>query len=157
MFKSIQREILEIHQFFQGWFNGQVSDDEKILNRLTRVLAKDFTIINPAGRLIHRDDLISMIQAAYHTHKGMRIWIENVQILHKIGEITIAAYEEWQIIGREVTVRLTTATFKFQPGAPNELIWLHVHESWMHPPNHQPTDNTPDPTSHDLPYSHDRS
>jgi hypothetical protein len=156
MYKPILKEIIEIHQFFLGWFNGWVSDDEKIFNRLTRVLAEEFTLITPQGKLIRREELISIMKSAYHTRKGMRIWIENVQILHKIGEITLVSYEEWQMVEREVTVRLTSAVFKFQPGAPNKIIWLHVHETWMHSPSDNHSEKQTDQQDYEPKYPHDR-
>ena len=156
MFKSIQKEIIELHQFFQGWFNGSISDDEKIFDRLTRVLTEGFTIITPVGKLVGREKLISSLKSAYQSRKGLRIWIENVQILHTFGEITIASYEEWQLIDRTVTVRLSSATFKFQPGAPNEIAWMHVHETWMHSPADNHAENPADKDAYEPKYPHDR-
>jgi hypothetical protein len=156
MYKPIQKEIVEIHQFFQGWFNGLVSNDEKIFERLTRVLADGFTLITPRGKLIDREEMISSLQSAYHSRKGMRIWIEKVQILHRFGEITMVSYEEWQLVERDVTVRLSSAIFKFQPGAPNKVVWLHVHETWMHSPADNHSEIPSDQQDYEPKYPHDR-
>jgi len=156
MYKPIHKEIIELHQFFQGWFNGSVSDDAKIFSRLTGVLSEDFTYITPEGKLIHRKNLIKSLHSAYHSRKGMRIWIENMQILHGFGEITTVSYEEWQLIERNVTVRLSSATFKYQPGAPNKVVWMHLHESWMRSPEDNHIEQPKHKTEYEPKYPHDR-
>ncbi len=128
---TITAEIVELHQFFQDWFNGVLENQPENFSRLDTALAPEFKMITPGSALIERAPLVTGLQAAHNTRNGMRIWIKNVILQHQIGDIFIATYEEWQEIEGQVSARLSSATFKIQADAPNGIEWVHLHETWI--------------------------
>jgi hypothetical protein len=124
-------EIIELHQFFQDWFNAVISDTDAEFSRFADVMADTFVIVSPAGKLQERAPLFAGLRAAYGKRPGIRIWIEDVRVgFHQEG-IAIATYAEWQQLGEAITARLSTVVFRERPDAPNGLEWLHVHETWL--------------------------
>jgi len=131
MITRIENEIFELHQFFQDWYNNQITPTEANFARCANVLAPDFTIIFPSGDKVSYQPLLNELWKAHNSHSGMRIWIENTQVLHQSGDLILATYEEWQEIENKVTTRLSTVLFQEDQSTPNRLKWLHVHETWI--------------------------
>jgi len=129
------REICDLHDFFQGWFRGSISESAATFQRFTGVLDEQFTIINPAGLLTARPALLDALRGAYHKQSGIRIWTQNYQLRQQIGAVTLCTYEEWQEIptqtATKTTARISSVLFRQADDAPNGLVWLHVHESWI--------------------------
>lgn len=130
MESSYQAEIVELHRFFQQWFNGELPRTDETFRRMTRVMSDDFVIVMPDGKRIERDPLLEGLYGAHEGRPGIRIWIENVRMHVREGALAVVEYEEWQQQDGETTVRLSTAVFRDTPGTPNGLSWLHVHETW---------------------------
>ena len=131
MLPKLESEIVQLHQFFQDWFNGVLPFTEENFSRFEGVLDPDFILINPFGVILNRDELVESLRSAHKTIKGIRIWIED-SIVHQISEdISLATYQEWQEKEGHTTSRLSTAVFQSKPGTPNGFIWVHVHETWI--------------------------
>lgn len=126
----IEKEIVELHQFFQDWFNGDIPADNAAFTRLTSVLAPNFKIITPDGQIIRRDALLQRLQQAHQDQKGIRIWIEDVRVLQWLPQHVLVTYQEWQESENQVTVRQSSALFQETDNTPNGWRWLHVHETW---------------------------
>ena len=128
-------EVVQLHQFFQDWFNGVLPPTDVAFGRFSSVMAEGFVIISPNGELTERDELLERLQAAHGIWREMsrpgRIWIENLQVRHQVGNQVLVHYEEWQEIEGESRGRLSTALFRRREGAPNGIEWLHVHEVWL--------------------------
>jgi hypothetical protein len=134
MKKEITTEIVDLHQFFQDWFNGDLGASTENFSRLGIALAPNFKMITPQGNLVERAPLVDSLNSAHNSRTGMRIWIKNVVLQHQLGETIIATYEEWQEIKSQVSARLSSATFKFDSDAPNGVAWVHLHETWLPAP-----------------------
>ena len=132
-FLHIEAEIVQLHQFFQDWYNGEIELSEENFSRLDDVLAKSFELVSPEGRILERNPLLDGIHQAHNTRKGMRIWIEDVRVLHWFDELVLATYNECQDYEDKTTVRLSSVLFRNKSNTPNGLEWLHVHETWMDP------------------------
>lgn len=130
------REVVELHQFFEVWFKGELSQNEANYAQFVDVIGVGFVIINPDGTVIERDVLTKGLYAGHGSRPNFRLWIENAQIRHHQGDITVITYEEWQDIDDKITTRMSTAIFQEDTSARNGVIWLQVHETWM--PNHHP-------------------
>jgi hypothetical protein len=128
---KIENEIVQLHQFFQDWFNGDIEPSEGQFARLDDVLAENFSMIAPNGNIIEREPLLERLRLAHNSRQGMRIWIENVRILRWFDTMALATYEEWQEIQGQVTSRLSSVLFQEVEHTPNGWQWLHVHETWM--------------------------
>ncbi|GAB4117598.1 MAG: hypothetical protein Fur005_36360 [Roseiflexaceae bacterium] len=127
-------EIVELHDFFQGWLGGNLPNTDAVFARFLDVNDPAFTLIGPHGTLMTYSALVDWIRSAYATRPNWRMWIENVQLVASGGDLTIATYEEWQETPDGVTTRLSTVVFRHDPHAPNRLRWVHVHETWVPKP-----------------------
>ena len=130
MQRIIETEIIQLHHFFQEWFNGDVSLNDVIFSRLSDTLAPEFIMITPEGKHLDQKTVLESVRVGYGKRKGMQIWIKNVTLHHQIGDIAIATYEEWQDIDGRITTRISSAIFSSKPGNPNNINWLHLHETW---------------------------
>ena len=135
MDERCRREVIELHQFFEDWFNGSLPPMEEPFRRFDSVMAPGFMIISPNGERTERGELVSRLREAHgiwrQNSRPGRIWIENLQVRHQVGNQAMVIYEEWQEIEGEARGRLSTAVLQQHSGAPNGLQWLHVHEVWM--------------------------
>lgn len=129
-----RREVEELHQFFEDWFNGVLEPTDASFQRFDEVIDADFVIISPGGRLSPRAPLSSGLRGAHGSWKTAgdgKIWIAGFQLHRTAGDFAIVTYEEWQRHGGETRGRLSSAFFGQRDGTPNGLAWLHLHEVWM--------------------------
>jgi hypothetical protein len=131
MITRIENEIVQLHKFFQDWYNNDLAPTDENFSRCAGVLAPSFSIIFPSGDMVYQQPLLETLHKSHYSRVGMRIWIENVQVRHHIGELILATYEEWQEIEGQVTARLSSVLFQEAQSTPNGLQWLHVHETWI--------------------------
>jgi hypothetical protein len=124
-------EIVELHQFFQDWFNAVLPKTPEAFGRMSRVMGEEFTIVMPQGRRMEREPLLNRVFELHGGRPGVRIWIENVRTLVEEGPLAVVEYEEWQEEGGQTTSRYSTAVFRRQADTPNGLSWVRVHETWF--------------------------
>jgi len=130
-----EKEVVELHRFFQDWFNGVLPPTEEAFRRFDVVMADRFMIISPEGVPAEREELIERLRQAHgiwrQTGQPGRIWIENLRVRHQVGQQVMVLYEEWQEIEGESRGRLSTAVLQRRDGTPNGVEWFHVHEVWL--------------------------
>ncbi|NHZ73788.1 MAG: hypothetical protein GWP16_04900 [Nitrospirae bacterium] len=135
MEQRCEDEVVQLHGFFQDWFNGTLPPTEDEFRRFSSVMAEGFVIISPSGELTERDELLERLRDAHGIWREMnrpgRIWIESLQVRHQVGDQVLVLYEEWQEIEGEPRGRLSTALFRRREGTPNGVEWMHVHEVWL--------------------------
>jgi hypothetical protein len=131
----VEAEIVQLHQFFQDWYNGAIPNSDDVFNRLENALAEGFRIITPQAQIIRRDSILDAIKKNHNTRLAMRIWIEGVQIQSWFEEHVLATYQEWQQRDAQTTVRLSSVILRSNPELPNGLQWIYVHETWLNPEN----------------------
>lgn len=126
-----QREIAELHEFFEGWLGGSLADTDESFGRFEGAIVPGFTFIGPDARVIGREDLVAGLRAAHGSRPAIRIRIENPRLRHETADLLVATYEEWQECTPTVTGRLSTVVF----GTSHDCLeWMHVHETWIRPP-----------------------
>ena len=126
-----QLEVAELHQFFQDWFQGKLGETDEAFARFASVMAEGFEIISPAGRAMKRDVILDAVRAGHGKEPDAKIWIENHRHLFTHGDLSLVTYEEWQTMGEKKRGRLSTALLRITQNTPNNLQWLHVHETWL--------------------------
>jgi len=135
MEQRLSDEVVELHRFFQDWFNAVLPPTDAAFERFSSVMAERFVIISPNGELTERDELLERLRDAHGIWREMsqpgRIWIENLQVRHQVGDQVLVLYEEWQEIEGEPRGRLSTALFRRSEDTPNGVEWVHVHEVWL--------------------------
>jgi hypothetical protein len=138
-----RREIEALHEFLSGWLNGTLdNDDATFAIGIENRLDKAFVNIQPAGKVLSRNELCAGLRAGYGQSPDFRIKIRNVRLLARSRSqgLIAAFYEEYQTGARSSkppdNVRLSTVLFR--RAATGALIWLHVHETWAGPDKHDP-------------------
>ncbi len=133
--KRLETEILELHQFFEGWFTGRLANTDENYSRLSDVLAEGFEMISPQGSRTARADVVAGLRPAHgswsENEKPGRIWIRDIRS-RAVGESHyLATYEEWQQTDGAPRGRLSTVLFREKDDAPNGVEWIHLHETWL--------------------------
>lgn len=127
---AVRTEIVALHDFFAGWFSGSVAADEAASQRLVRVLAEDFVLVDPEGRRTSRAELMAGLLAAHGT-RSLRIWVDEIDVRPLADDLWLATYREWQQDGGPPRGRLSSAIFRRHEDNPEGVQWLHVHETWL--------------------------
>jgi hypothetical protein len=131
-------EVIDLHRFFEAWFGGQCENSDVYFDtRLRNRLAPDFCIVMPGGRMLRGAALLADMRQAHGANLRFRINIRNVEVrsLGEDGKLILATYEEWQKNALNSkppnNARISSALLKRDDAAPNGLIWVHVHETWL--------------------------
>ena len=124
------KEVVELHEFFQQWFAGELPKTDEAFDRFASVMADEFHIVSPDGRIMQRDTILEAVRSA-HGSSPVKIWIMNHTLRFTIGDVALVTYEEWQTRSDETRGRLSSALLRVKAGLPNDLHWLHVHETWL--------------------------
>lgn len=123
---DITKEIIDLHEFFQNWFNGTIPESD--FTRFSKVMDAGFQIISPRGDLTNISDLVDILTNAYAKNKKIKISVAEVTVKLLSTNLFLATYKEIQNIGKETTSRISSAIFK--RSMTNKFTWLHVHETW---------------------------
>ncbi len=134
-YEPIEREIIELHEFFRRWYRGELPNTDEAFERFSRVMAPDFQIILPDGHVLDREAILGHVRQG-HGEDGegtgdFTIEIRNLRHRLTAGEIFVATYEEWQGDGDRLRGRLSSVVFSTDDSNPNGLSWRHLHETWM--------------------------
>jgi hypothetical protein len=119
--------------FFTDWFTGAVENTDANFGRVADVLAPDFVLVSPRGRVFDRDGILAQIREAHAGRDAgaFRIWTDEFALRFSEGPLSIATYREWQDTGREQTCRMSTVVLRKHPTTPNRVEWVHLHETWL--------------------------
>ncbi len=126
-------EVIELHRFFQDWFNAELPDDPASFNRFEQVLAEDFEIIAPSGYLTEREAVLAAVHSGHgRDAKGHRtIEVKNVRSRTVGDGLILVTYEEHQTASDGHKGWQSSALFRAREGHPNGVEWLHVHETYL--------------------------
>jgi len=131
MDERCEREIRDLHRFFEAWFTGRVPNDAPTFARLTAALAEGFQIIPPNGRRVDKPPLLAQVRSAHGAHAdiGFVIEIRRLHVRFLEPPVCLVTYEEWQRHGdTRWNGRLSSALFRESEDSPHGVAWLHVHE-----------------------------
>ncbi len=128
-----RREVVELHQFFQDWFNAELPEDAASFGRFEQVLASDFEIIGPNGLKTSRAKVVPGLRAAHgqHTGKAFSIMVREVESRTLVDGLVLVTYEEHQVADDKPRGWQSSALFRARDGLPNEVEWLHVQETYL--------------------------
>jgi hypothetical protein len=130
---ACKKEVIELHQFFEDWNQGKLAKTEEQFRRFSEAVASDFEIISPGGGSLSRAEILGRVREGHGSSRStdFRIWIENYRGRLISDELVLVTYEEWQSQDGKNIGRVSTAVFRREPDAPNGVLWLHVHETWL--------------------------
>jgi len=128
-----EAEIVELHEFFEGWLAGTLSSDDEIYQtRFADHLGEGFVMVQPGGMLTPRAELVSGLRGAHAANPEFRIAITDVTVQLRSGDILVVTYTEWQKNAKASKPanngRRSTVIFRDDGG---KLIWAHLHETWL--------------------------
>ncbi len=133
--EAARREVLEVHQLLEDWFNGAVAPGEGALARFTSVLTPEFEVVMPSGRVVARAVLVARLHELGGQWRDAspagRIRIERFRARRLSEGLALAMYEEWQDYGLSSRGRQASVVFAAGEPTPNGLRWLHLHETWI--------------------------
>jgi hypothetical protein len=130
---NIEKEITELHQFFESWYRGKIKNSEPGFSRLADVLAPEFALVTPDGHVVEREQLLDLMRAEYAAKPEIKIWIENYRLRFSDQNVYIAIYEEHGIDKNRERVSLITAVLRKNQQQVNGLEWVHIGEVHLHP------------------------
>ncbi len=122
-----QREIDDLHAYFQAYFLGT----EDSLEPVEAALHADFSMVGPHGGQSNRDETIAAVRNGHAHTKSLEIWITDHRLLYETTEVLVAGYVEHHRLSDRSNHRLSTVVFVETPDAPNGVRWLRVHETWL--------------------------
>ena len=125
----VEKEIVELHQFFEGWFSGELSGDA--ISVLDNVIHDDFLLITPHTDQINKLSLVKIINSNHGKASDQKIWVENINVRSTFERVIIATYNECQRINNVETCRISSAIFREDENARNRIKWLHLHETFI--------------------------
>ena len=132
-----RREVLELHRFFQDWYNADRPGDAASFGRFEQVLAADFEIVGPNGRLTERDAVLAAVRSGHgrDPERSFAIEIRNLRSRPVAEGLALVTYEEHQTSSGEHKGWQSSALFRVRDGLPNGVEWLHVHETYLPAPD----------------------
>ncbi len=98
---DVRAEIVALHDFFTGWFQGTLPQDA--ITQMESRLAPGFINIQPAGRVLTLAQLRDSIAQGHGASSEFRIEIEDVVIRWSQGDLVLATYVEVQHGARNST------------------------------------------------------
>ena len=72
MDERCQKEVIELHQFFQDWFNGKLESSDESFKRFSGVMEKSFEIISPDGGRMTRAEILGRVRGGHGVNQGRR-------------------------------------------------------------------------------------
>ncbi len=129
MRQHCEREVVELHQFFEDWFCGLTDAFE----RVEAALADNFVLISPRGEMRTREKLLEDLRVARGCRRGdpFEIRIEACEVRAVEFGLALVTFEEWQRLGEREAGRVSTALFRVDREAPCGVRWMHLHETWL--------------------------
>jgi len=129
--EDCEREVHELHDFFAGWYAGDRGDIE----RLERVLARDFEMVSPGGATNDRSAVIEWVEhnQGQYADADPPFTIDIDAFDHRLteGGHCLVTYVERQSAPRGETARLSSALFRRAGETPSGVEWVHLHETWL--------------------------
>jgi len=131
-----RREVVDLHRFFQDWFNAEKPNNSAGFNRIDLVLSADFEIIGPDGVLADRDAVLKAVHSGHGRNPDQDFHIEIRKVRSRtVGEgMVLVTYEEHQDTGAETRAWLSSALFRSREEMPNGVEWVHVQETYLPQP-----------------------
>jgi hypothetical protein len=126
MLQRARQSIEVLHRFFEGWIGGTIEYTPENFGYLETAFAGDFTMVTPTGARQDRKQVLGELRNDWGAVPGIKIWIEDVVLLHEDRATIAALYTEHQSVNGTSNRRVSTALFRKNAGG---LSWLFVQET----------------------------
>lgn len=122
-----QREVDELHQFFQALFLAEIDS----IDRAEAALGPDFTMVGPDGTVSQRADVLAQLRSGHGHSAELRIEIEEHRTVVETDAVIVGEYIEFHSFADDGNRRRTTVAFDVDPDGPNGVRWRHAQETWL--------------------------
>ena len=133
LLNDVRAEIEAVHRFIAGWFRGdEPAGAQQFHAGLAARLAPGFVNIQPAGRALTGETLLSAIERGHGTNPRFEIEIRDVQLrfVGADGGLVLATYTELQRGAMHSTpaenARVSTVLLQ---RTETGFAWHHIHET----------------------------
>lgn len=130
-------EVIRLHEVIAAWTTGEAANTDDSYALFAGALAPGFMIINPGGVAEDRNTIVSRFRGLHGSRAGrdFRIEIRQAAVHRETGDLALVTYHEhWFEGAAEKSVIIATALLQAAPAAPGGLLWRHLHETWLRPP-----------------------
>ncbi|TET30733.1 MAG: hypothetical protein E3J70_03865 [Candidatus Heimdallarchaeota archaeon] len=132
MKEQCEKEVIELHKFFEEWFKSEIENKDELFARFEDALGEEFMLITPTGEISSREQIITQIRNGYGSRKTdeipYRLWVQNIECRLMEGNLCLVIYEEWGEVAGDLNARLSSALFRKKDQSVNGVEWVHVHE-----------------------------
>ena len=126
----MQREVSELHRFFEHWFNGSLAKTDQQFARLRRSWQEPFALRDPSGELLSATRLVDEVHSQHGAFPGLRIEVGEFKVSTPTdGPPGLVGYEERHSDGNAIDRRLCVARFIEDDAAPNGVRWISLDET----------------------------
>lgn len=124
-------EVIELHAFFQAWLRGELPASDAVFSRFASAVGPEFILISPGGKVAGFTETAGWIRSAYGTRPGVLLWTDDHVVRYADEHVVLITYREHQTRDGATTMRISSALFRRDDAAPRDVLWLHVHETWV--------------------------
>jgi hypothetical protein len=122
------REVRALHEFFVGWFRGDLTD----FAPCAAAFAADFRMITPDGAAHDRAAVMQrLIGARASAPADFAIDILQPHVAWQSADAVLLEYVERQYRDGRIGERKSTGLFTDEIAAPRGVVWRHLQETWM--------------------------
>lgn len=130
--ERVRKQIVDMHQFITDWVSGKEPDPASFDSKLLKYFSPQFMVVMPAGRGFGYEPFTGYMRTVHGSNPKFRIQIRNVQIRHRVGDVVVAMYEEWEKDAKDSTPsnngRQSSMVLRDR-GSDFEV--LHLQETWL--------------------------
>ena len=116
MKEQCEKEVIELHKFFEQWFKSEIENNDEVFARFEDALGEEFMLITPTGEISSREQIITQIRNGYGSRKTdeipYRLWVQNIECRLMEGNLCLVIYEEWGEVAGDLNARLSSALFR---------------------------------------------
>lgn len=127
-FAAAVKEIEDLHAAFARW----MGTGEDVFARFESSFTPGFSMVGPSGARLDRAGVLAMLRdrrGAFGPAFGIEIR-NPIELAAGPGFLAVG-YDEIQTNRPGPLARRASAGFVPAPAAPNGLVWLFVHETWL--------------------------
>jgi hypothetical protein len=125
--EDISREILEIHELFQAWYQGVLPEGD-LSSKIGVRLAEDFCMTFPDGSVHTKADLLAMMQADWGNDSKYRIVISDIVMLDAKDSLCWVTYTESQYWYGAEEANLVIHAVSSLRRSPEGWLWVSIYE-----------------------------
>jgi hypothetical protein len=131
--ENAEREVREFHEFIERWLAGR--SDSDAYDRARAVLPDDFEIVSPSGERRDGEQVRSDLRAGHgsatDSEPPLQIRVTDLRTRVEDENGCLLTYEEWQRRDGDWKGRTSSVLFRPVDDTPNDVEWVHLHETWL--------------------------